>query len=239
MKYINDTINHLSRHNNLYKGAKTMSMKEQEDGMFSVMREKCPTLIPDGVVNEEAFLKAKFRIVYVLKEVNGEKDKDWDLRDFLCEGARPETWDNIARWTEGILNLETDRHWSEMEDVSKERRKKYLKKICAVNLKKTSGGCVANNRNINLVASENQEFLEQQIKIYKPDIIICCGTKESFFDFLYEDKKIDRSMTARGIWFRDNGETILISFAHPASRTKSCFLYYALLDAVKDILERR
>lgn len=36
-----------------------------------------------------------------MKEVNG--GKDWDLRKFLYDGGRSQTWDNIARWTQDNL----------------------------------------------------------------------------------------------------------------------------------------
>ena len=32
----------------------------------------------------------------LLKEVNG--GEDWDLREFLREGGRKQTWDNVTRW---------------------------------------------------------------------------------------------------------------------------------------------
>ena len=51
----------------------------------------------------------------------------------------------------------------------------------------------------------------------------------------YRDRKITCKMTKRGIWyFIDNG-TVVISFSHPEARVKDNFLFYALLDAVREI----
>lgn len=114
-----------------------MSIKEREELLFQKLREKDPDIVADGVICEQLFLNARYKIVYILKEVNG--GKSWDLRDFVYEGGRPQTWDNIARWTEGILSWEKEFPWSEMEMDNEQRRLGELKKIAAVNLKKTSG----------------------------------------------------------------------------------------------------
>lgn len=53
--------------------------------------------------------------------------------------------ENIARWTEGILSWEKEFPWSEMKMDNEQRRLRELKKIAAVNLKKTSGGHTSNN----------------------------------------------------------------------------------------------
>lgn len=53
----------------------------------------------------------------MLKEVNG--GSGWSLCDHLRGGGREQehdvTWDNIARWTEGILNLPYEIPWLELE----------------------------------------------------------------------------------------------------------------------------
>ena len=97
-----------------------MSIKEREELLFQKLREKDPDIVADGVICEQEFLNARYKIVYILKEVNG--GKSWDLRDFVYEGGRPQTWDNIARWTEGILSWEKEFPWSEMEIDNEQRR---------------------------------------------------------------------------------------------------------------------
>ena len=97
-----------------------MSIKEREEFLFQKLREKDASIVVDGVICEQEFLNARYKIVYILKEVNG--GKSWDLRDFVYEGGRPQTWDNIARWTEGILSWEKEFPWSEMETDNEQRR---------------------------------------------------------------------------------------------------------------------
>ena len=80
-----------------------MGIKEQQDELFAELKNINPNIIPDGGVDEEEYLKAAYKILYVLKEVNG--GKNWSLVDFLREGGRPQSWNNISCWTEAILNL--------------------------------------------------------------------------------------------------------------------------------------
>lgn len=210
-----------------------MSIQKEEALLFEALRQQVPDAVSDGVVDEKSFLSARYRIVYVLKEVNG--GKNWNLRDFVYHGGRAQTWDNVARWTQAILSWETDFSWEEMRQNREERRKRELKKIAAVNLKKTSGGYTSDGREIYEAARLNSELLKKQLNIYHADFIILCGTESPFMASCYRDRKITCKMTKRGIWyFIDNG-TVVISFSHPEARVKDNFLFYALLDAVREI----
>lgn len=195
-----------------------MSIKEREEFLFQKLREKDASIVADGVICEQEFLNARYKIVYILKEVNG--GKSWDLRDFVYEGGRPQTWDNIARWTEGILSWEKEFPWSEMEIDNEQRRLRELKKIAAVNLKKTSGGHTSNNGEIYRAAVDHHDIIKEQIDLYKADFIICCGTEYAFMDACYKDREVDWKMTSRGIWYFRDGKSAVISFSHPEARVK-------------------
>ncbi len=214
-----------------------MNITEQQKILFDKLRQFDPSVIMDGVPDEVQYISAAYRIMYVLKEVNG--GSGWSLCDHLRSGGRDQehdaTWDNIARWTEGILKLPDEIPWSELEKDCWNRREKMLPKICAVNVKKTSGSYISNEREIYTAALKNSDILEKQLKIYAPDIVICCGTEGAFVDACFHGKKIGWQMTTRGVWYFQNGNMTVISFAHPAARVKDCYLYYALIDAVREI----
>lgn len=211
-----------------------MSIKEREEFLFQKLREKDASIVADGVICEQEFLNARYKIVYILKEVNG--GKSWDLRNFVYEGGRPQTWDNIARWTEGILSWEKEFPWSEMETDNEQRRLRELKKIAAVNLKKTSGGHTSNNGEIYRAAVDHHDIIKEQIDLYKADFIICCGAEYAFMDACYKDREVDWKMTSRGIWYFRDGKSVVILFSHPEARVKDAYLFYALTDAVKEIM---
>ncbi len=209
------------------------SIAEEENKLFAELRINNPDIVDDGVASEEDYLSAKYKIMYVLKEVNG--GKSWSLREFVRDGGRPQTWDNIARWTEAIFDLDTEKPWSYWENDNEDRRKKILKTICAVNVKKTSGGHTSHADEIYQAAIDNSAILQKQLSLYNPDIIICCGTEKAFVDACYKNQEPDWKMTSRGIWYFVDNDTVVISFAHPEARVKDCFLHYALVDAVKEI----
>ena len=102
-------------------------------------------------------------------------------------------------------------------------------------MKKTSGKYIANKKQIHKAALLNREIINHQLKLYKADYIILCGTTNAFIESCYNDKKIVWQMTQRGIWYFVDGDSVVISFAHPEARISDNFLYYTLIDAVKEI----
>lgn len=165
-----------------------------------------------------------------MKEVNS--SEAWDLRKFLYDGGRPQTRDNIARWTQGILNIHTEYSWDELSKNNEKRRKTYLKKIGSINLKKTGGGYTSKIKEISKAARENKAIIKNQIEIYKPDIIICCGTAGDLVNSVLEPKEIKWSMTQRGVEYIKYKEKTILSFAHPEARIRDAYLHYVLVDAV-------
>ena len=123
-----------------------------------------------------------------------------------------------------------------MEIDNEQRRLRELKKIAAVNLKKTSGGHTSNNGEIYRAAVDHHDIIKEQIDLYKADFIICCGTEYAFMDVCYKDREVDWKMTSRGIWYFRDGKSVVISFSHPEARVKDAYLFYALTDAVKEIM---
>lgn len=210
-----------------------MGIKSKEEEIFKKMRKLNPDTVIDGVVDETQFSDARYKIVYILKEVNG--GKKWDLREFLYNRGRKQTWNNIARWTEGILNLENEISWDILKSNNELRRCKELKKIAVVNLKKTSGGHTSNENEIYREAFNYGDIVKQQINLYKPDFIICCGTKKAFVDVCYKNVSVEWKMTFRGVWYFYYDDCVVISFSHPEARINDAFLYYSLIDAVREI----
>ncbi|WP_415980153.1 hypothetical protein [Faecalicoccus pleomorphus] len=160
----------------------------------------------------------------------------WNLRDFVYDGERPQTWDNIARWTEGILSWENEIPWSKLKKDNEWRRKKILKKIAVVNLKKIPSGHISDGKTIYDAVLDNGEIIKKHLALYNADFIICCGTESAFVNDYYKGQGLDWKMTDRGVWFFRDGKTVLISFAHPEARVRDFYLYYALLDAVREIM---
>ena len=214
-----------------------MSMNDAETKLFNQLKINNPSIVTDGVVNEKEYLDSKYRILYVMKEVNSYQNGGWSLTEFISNGAIPQTWDNVARWTEGILNLEKDLDWEYLNGDNDLRRNIYLKKIASINLKKTPGRHTSIYNEIKMATKNNKEILKKQVDIYQPNIIVCCGTSELYVEYCIEPD-FTWQMTRRGIKYNILDKTIIVSFSHPEARVADHYLYYALIDAIREILEK-
>lgn len=219
----------------MFKG----NIREQENILFEEYRKKNPqmsNIVIDGLACEEEYFEAEYRIVYILKEVNG--GENWDLRDFVNQGGRVPTWDNVARWTEGIFNLHKEKPWGYWQENNEARRKSILKKIGVINLKKNPGGYTSDPKEIEKAAKDNGELVKKQLELYKPDLIICGGTLWDFINACYKKDEYQVNMTSRGIeYIIDNNGIAIIGYTHPQARVKDQILHYALMDAMKEIIE--
>ena len=127
-------------------------MRAQENEIFDRWRNALPedlrgNFVPDGVVDDEngnqnAYVRSNPKILFLLKEVNdpGPDGGGWDLRDFLQDGGRWQTWDNATRWLRGIRNLPNIMPWGELGNVTEKQRYAELQNIVAMNLKKLRAG---------------------------------------------------------------------------------------------------
>lgn len=236
------------------------SISEQENALFEEWEKilKNEEIVRDGVVDEVEFKKSKPKIVYFLKEVNGENDdclsnnnkrKGRDLRVFLKGKGDWRTWNNVARWTYGIRGLYAGKTpemlpWEEVPSIDDESRPKQLLSICAMNVKKTSGGSSAKRSEIRCFEKKYGCLLDRQINIYKPDIIICCGI--DYYNDKYGEwkKTISTSNLPRPNLRKLNPvkykildkKRVIIDFIHPlARRAKTNYAYLSLINAIHEI----
>ncbi len=218
-------------------------MRVEEEALFQEWRtslDKPETFVSDGVVDETAYRSSNLKLLFLLKEVNDLGGGGWDLRailyDYLSFGRIP-TWLNICRWIKGIRAIPTDLEWeTELKDINVKDREELLRSIAVMNLKKTPGGHTTVVDNFNDAVERDRKFIKRQIKIYAPNLIICCGSIigdaiEGIFP-----EEIHWEATSRGVWFSQfiEGST-LIYFSHPEARVSSNFLHYALMDTIKSL----
>lgn len=222
-----------------------MSIRELEDRLFAEWKLTRKGLVEDGAVDEEAYLNSSPKLLFVLKEANDQRDGGgWDLRQFLREDDKPHTWNNIARWVEGIrhlrADLRADLEWKVLSEIDKNRKRQMLRSIVAINLKKSPGGHTTDTEALAKVAAEDKSFLNKQFTIYEPDLIICCGTDTSnIFHELVNlglGAKPKWRLTRRGIWFHEfKPKQYVIAFSHPEARVAENLLYYGIVDAIREI----
>lgn len=176
-------------------------------------REKENGICYDGIVDEESFYAQPKKIVFLLKEANGndksgktpEAYNDWDYRSWLQhQQANNEPGDesndqrfytkafyNVCMWLDVFYDSLAGKHISYEEYVASGRSntetlRKNLKKTAIINLKKTWGGGSTKWENLNsyLQSEVIREVLRKQITYINPDIVICGGGQ--VFDFAKE-----------------------------------------------------
>lgn len=223
-------------------------LTEKETLLFDEWKKIRPELSVDGIICERTYLLSDLKILFIMKEVNSEKG--FDLKRYIQEGGRDQTWNNVARWVYAIRNIEREITWEEAEKISTdEQRKDLLKSICVMNLKKSPGSHTTNINELWKIATEDKEFLNKQISIYlnsamsKPDIIITCGTttSEIFNKLIVIPNKGDRERTSRGIWHNkfSNNNGIILNYVHPEARVPDNLLFYGFIDAIKEINRKK
>ena len=109
-----------------------MSIREQENHLFDEWKHNRNGFVSDGVVSEKDYLDSKPKIAFILKEVNDPDGGGWDLRELVAQGKRKQTWENVARWVDGIRLITNGEHipsWSVWERTSESFRKDVLKSI--------------------------------------------------------------------------------------------------------------
>lgn len=216
-----------------------MNLVQQEESLFEEWRVARPGFVSDGVVDETAYLASEQRLLFILKEVNDPDGGDWDLREFMRNGGRSQTWNNITRWIEGIRQLPAEIAWKQLEPIDEQRRIDALSSIAAMNLKKSPGGHTTNLEELNRVAVEDRVFINRQFNLYDPDIVICCGspTSDTFHSLIDLGAAPSWQMTSRGIWFHEfKPGKYVVSYAHPEARVADCLLYYGIIDALREII---
>lgn len=172
--------------------------------------------ITDGIVDEEQWRLAKTKVLFVLREANCTAADEWDLREFLrtppwerTDWKRPgTTWHNITRCAYGLIN-----HPCTFEITDqKYRGSGMLRRIAAINIKKTPGTDHVNWREIERFARMDSALIREQVEIIKPTLIVCGGT----FEYLCNALQIPYAK-------QDNRKTwkssLLIGVRHPGGRT--------------------
>lgn len=213
------------------------SISRKEAALFAEWRKRRPDLVTDGVVDEDQYGNSEIKLLFVLKEVNDPGGGEWDLREFIREGARWQSWNNITRWVEGIRALPGDLDWASLETIDQPRRKESLASIAAMNLKKSPGGHTTVSAELGEAAEVDRDRLRQQFNLYRPNLVICCGRETSdLFHSTMDFETVDWQRTSRGVWYHEPVRSqVIIEYAHPAARCANSLLHYGLVDAVREI----
>jgi len=220
------------------------SIVEQENIIFDNWSN---LIVKDGIVNEDCFLSTKIKILVIMKETNGYVNNEQDLRLFLKQGARGDTWNNIVRWIYGLQNLDTDinKLWKNISYVNNDTRIKYLSTISSINLKKKPGGASTNLKELKDESKNNIEHLKKQISLYENLNFVLCGSRDvanliNKYELFGKIEFLQHNDTYVQIAQVNN--TIIISYYHPQVKGKGSSkekLFKNLILSVNDYLHNK
>lgn len=190
----------------------------------------------DGVVAIDAYLASKVKVLYILKESNDfPSGSDFTLKDFIKNGARWQSWNNIARWQHGIQTYYQTGTAEYKNHITLTDRKNILRNIAVMNLKKETGGSSSKPQEILNHTINDFSLLKEQLNLYRPDIIICCGTGDIVVQQgLLNDIRQSIESTNETRYIKDS-KTLLIKYFHPQAYKNKKILFDILMEVIKDI----
>ncbi len=203
---------------------------EISEQINKIAEKRGPVAI-DGVINPERYLKARHRVMWVLKEPNDpDISKTWSFlknfqdEEWLLKYCRNPTIMRVIYTSYGILKAGRTKEmnheeWTAWPDCQEQKSSDVLKEIAYVNIKKTPGGGTCNRNEINEAYEEFHDLLKRQIEVYNPDIVIFGGTfyhiDKDDFNGLKEAEKQPGNVN-RG--FYTTKDKLYIDAYHPAAR---------------------
>lgn len=144
------------------------------DTLFAKWKEKYDfnAFIRDGIVDSKHYDKP--HVLFILRDMNCQHERDL-CTDLRKDGSGWKTWNNIARWTKALLDMDEEYP----RDMSVENRVEQLKRIAVMNLKKEGGVSRTDGNELLKAVQAQREMIYQEICLCDPSIIICCGLTAS------------------------------------------------------------
>lgn len=196
--------------------------------------DKIADIIPCGLVDEETYLSAYTKIVFILKEAHLrspyqidsgwtipkglKRNVDMGLNNLPMERKYMSTWEQAGVWAFAILfGFDAYEELSMPVHVAN-----GLKCIGMTNLKKTGGGASSKPQEISYHAKQDRKLWQRELEIMNPDLILCGGTYGNVIRnlgleryLLYKNLKKTYSYS---ILKMTNKRSVILSFLHPNNR---------------------
>ncbi len=221
-------------------------IRAEEEKLFDEWKKErdYKVFIRDGVVDPDTWALQKRKVLLILKEVNSTDGKEWDLRGFLQYGAKHGdnpvhiTWDVVRLWLVGLQHLEENLPWEEILRLSQGKEFDYLKTAAVMNIKKSAGTSRSYHKEIEQYAIKDKVWLERQVMLYKPDIIVTGGTYYYLKHFLAPHIEATGQPATNKTLYKNflNGKTLIFQASHPAARKSHQKMYSSLIDAVREVM---
>ena len=211
----------------------------------------CLLPIYDGIADEQAYLKSKPKVAWVLKEpyddisqnTNKPEGGGWSLPKDCFK--KDDAWKNPVWQKIAYIMYAFRKHmrWEDMKNISDEPQMiNVIYEVAYINISKMPNKKTSDSRYIEQqYANVWQSVIKKQLAVYDPDIIIFGNTfncflndpKGNIFKDASKDEKLSKKLTEKGGWSVDYlrcGRKRLISAYHPARKGPDYCI--ALIDAL-------
>lgn len=183
--------------------------------------------ITDGVCDFEGYLKSNPKMMWILKEPNGQcpngklEDGGWSIvddsfRDDIEGTTKQLTWQVMIYVMYGYLN---GLKYDDMDYVCNNlEMAKVMQHIAYLNVSKMPGHNTSNKNNIEQCYAQWKPILNRQIETYNPDVIIFGYTFEHFRNH-FEENGLEKIGNVSGwIDVYKSGKRILFDAYHPSRK---------------------
>lgn len=209
----------------------------------------------DGIIDEACFIAQEQRVMFLLKETNGNDTRgkapegydDWDYRGWLQhqqandepgneENSRSfyKTFYNVCMWLDVFYDTFEGKHIPYENYIASGRfdtntLRKNLSKTAIVNLKKTWGGASTDWKSLNHYLHNEVvlEVLRKQTVYISPDVVLCGGRQ--VFDFaknIFGGEVQTLDLSgSTKTSYFKVSNTLFMDFYHPSCRKKREDLY--------------
>ncbi|MEW5925386.1 MAG: hypothetical protein AB1746_15505 [Candidatus Zixiibacteriota bacterium] len=211
----------------LVEGPKTAELNklfEEWKRHYAKLKIDTKMFSSDGIICEEKYDAAKKKILFVLRETNDYPEGD--LRILYKDGPKLQMAAQLSKWATGILHDFPD--YTKVDMNENNIRTEAMKSIALMNVKKYTGGAIADFNLLHIFARLDKEFIRKEVRIINPQIIVCCNT---FIELMWAiDLNLDMTdiNSILGRTYNYNGAQIVIWPHHPSDRGKHIENYEAL-----------
>lgn len=176
------------------------------------------------------------KIAFLLKENNNNDGEDVRHWSGSINGYSPNGlfFNRISAWLYGITHLEGNSYPSIEDAFNPTNQMKALQELpyAYVNVKKKSGGPVANESQITDFAKRYAKYIREELDILQPNIIVCGGNTvfRVAKELIYPELKFQQ----KNSWVYQNKEkqiTIINSF-HPTAHKPNKQMYEWMMESL-------
>ena len=221
--------------------ATARQLYQAENRLFAEWQQREPSLLRDGALGgpESTYLAQPVRVLFVLKEPNDSGGR-WsnagaDLRQHAAAFADLRSTFPVLL----LLALRAQQSDQQTPDLSfaaarehlrsRDHRIALLKSISLVNLKKSPGGPVCNDRSLVTSVQQHGDLLTRQFALYRPHLTIAGGSTVHTLLAHLTRQSVDPSPTpGTRPFFRDKRLGLCLSFFHPQATRGYAWLYNLL-----------